>query len=113
MGAPFGSDTRQAPASPPTNIRAEGWGRYIDSHPELLAQGLHIFSDVDVQCSQRKVAYVRAAPSACLAPPPPPLTEAEVQAWRVYRRGRQQTAAQWRDTATGDRKPVDPVGEPE
>ena len=109
MGAPFGSDTPPAPASPTTNIRAEGWRRYIDSHPELVAQGFRLFSDVDVQCSQKKVEYVRAAPSACLAPPPPPLTDADVQVWRDYRRGRQKTAAQWMDTATADGKPVDAV----
>jgi amidase len=109
MGAPFGSDTPPAPASPTTNIRAEGWRRYIESHPELQAQGFQISSDVDVQCSQKKVAYVRAAPGACLAPPPPPLTDADVQAWRNYRRGRQKTAAQWMDTATADGKPVDAV----
>ena len=109
MGAPFGTDTPPAPASPTTNIRAEGWRRYIESHPELVGQGFKLFSDVDVQCSQKKVEYVRAAPIACLAPPPPPLTEAEVQAWRDYRRGRQKTAAQWMDTATADGKPVDAV----
>ena len=109
MGAPFGSDTPPAPASPTTNIRAEGWRRYIDSHPELVAQGFRLFSDVDVQCSQKKVEYVRAAPSACLAPPPPPLTDADVQVWRDYRRGRQKTAAQWMDTATADGKPVEAV----
>jgi amidase len=109
MGAPYGPDTPPAPASPTTNIRAEGWRRYIESHPELASQGFQIFSDVDVQCSQRKVAYVRAAPSACSAPPPPALTGAEVQAWRDYRRGRQKTAAQWMDTATADGKPVDAV----
>jgi amidase len=109
MGAPYGPDTPPAPPSPTTNIRAEGWRRYIESHPELVSQGFQIFSDVDVQCSQRKVAYVRAAPSACSAPTPPALTEAEVQAWRDYRRGRQKTAAQWMDTATADGKPVDVV----
>ncbi len=109
MGGAFGPDTPPAPVSPTTNIRAEGWRRYIDSHPELLAQGFQLFSDVDVQCSQRKVEYVRADPSACLTPAPPPMTEAEVQAWRDYRRGRQKTAAQWMDTATADGKPVDAV----
>jgi len=109
MGAPYGADTPPAPASPATNIRAEGWRRYIEGHPELAAQGFQLFSDVDVQCSQRKVEYVRADPSACLAPAPPPLTEAEVQAWRDYRRGRQKSAAQWMDTATADGQPVDAV----
>jgi len=109
MGAPFGTDTPPAPPSPTTDIRAEGWRRYIASHPELSVQGFAILSDVDVQCSQKKVEYVRAAPSACLAAPAPPLTEAQVQAWRDYRRGRQQTAGQWMDTATADGKPVDAV----
>ncbi len=106
MGAP---DTPPAPASPPTDIRAEGWRRYIETHPELHTQGFQIFSDVDVQCSQRKVEYVRADPSACLTPPSPPLMSADVQAWREYRRGRQKTAGQWMDTATADGKPVDAV----
>jgi amidase len=109
MGVPFGTDTPPAPASPTTDIRAEGWRRYIDSHPELKMQGFQLFSDVDVQCSQRKVVYVRADPSACTAQAPPALTDAQVQAWRDYRRGRQKTAAQWMDTATADGKPVDAV----
>ena len=109
MGTPFGTDTPPAPASPTTNIRAEGWRRYIESHPELMAQGFAIFTDVDVQCSQRKVVYVRADPIACIAPAPPPLSDADVQVWRDYRRGRQKTAAQWMDTATADGKPVDAV----
>jgi amidase len=109
MGTPYGPDTPPAPPPPMTNIRAEGWRRYIDSHPELVSQGFLIFSDVDVQCSQRKVEYVRAAPSACSATPPPALTEAQVQEWRDYRRGRQKTAGQWMDTATQDGKPVDAV----
>jgi amidase len=109
MGGPYGPDTPPAPAAPLTNIRAEGWRRYIESHPELMAQGFQIFTDVDVQCSQKKVVYVRADPSACLAPPPPPLTDADVQVWRDYRRGRQHTAALWMDTATADGKPVDAV----
>jgi amidase len=109
MGAPYGSDTPPAPASPTTDIRAEGWRRYIASHSELVSQGFAISSDVDVQCSQKKVEYVRAAPSACSAPPSPVLTEAQVQAWRDYRRGRQKTAAFWMDTTTADGKPVDAV----
>jgi amidase len=109
MGTPYGPDTPPAPVSPPTDIRAEGWRRYIESHPELQTQGFHILSDVDVQCSQRKVEYVRADPSACLTPPLPPLSAAELQAWRDYRRGRQKTAGQWMDTATADGKPVDAV----
>ena len=57
-----------APSFPGGSIRAEGWRQYIDSHPELLEQGFQIFSEVDVDCSQRKVPYVRAAPeTACHA----------------------------------------------
>ncbi|HWW83487.1 MAG TPA: amidase family protein [Vicinamibacterales bacterium] len=109
MGGAFGPDTPPAPTSPTTNIRAEGWRRYIENHPELATQGFQIFSDVDVQCSQRKVEYVRATLSACSATPAPALTDADVQVWRDYRRGRQKTAAQWMDTATADGKPVDAV----
>jgi len=104
-----GTDTPPAPTGPPTDIRAEGWRRYIESHPELIAQGFHLFSDVDVQCSQRKVEYVRAAPSTCLASPPPPLSDAQVQAWRDYRRGRQATTKIWMDTAGADGLGVDAV----
>ena len=80
------------------DIRAEGWRHYIDSHPELATQGFAIFTEVDVNCSQRKVAYVRADPSTCPAAPPPRLTPAEIQALRDYRRGRQATAKTWMDT---------------
>src|SRR5262252_4104654 len=31
-----GTDTPPAPAAPPGDIRAEGWGHYIDAHPELV-----------------------------------------------------------------------------
>ncbi|MBV8843637.1 MAG: hypothetical protein JO307_12585 [Bryobacterales bacterium] len=54
-----GADTPPAPTAPPGDIRAEGWGHYIDSHPELATQGFKIFTVVDVDCSQKKVAYVR------------------------------------------------------
>jgi amidase len=110
MGATVGAaDAPPAPVSPTTNIRDEGWYHYIDGHPELAQQGFHISTPVDVNCSQRKVEYVRPDPSACLATPPVRLTPAEVQAWREYRRGRQQTAGQWMDTATEDHRPVDAV----
>src|SRR5262249_33352577 len=60
-----GTDTPPAPPAPPGDIRAEGWGHYIDSHPELVTEGFSIFTVVDVDCSQKKVAYVRAAASTC------------------------------------------------
>ena len=98
-----GTDTPPAPAAPPGDIRAEGWGHYIDSHPELVTQGFKIFTHVDVDCSQKKVAYVRADPSTCSATPSPRLTPAQIQAFRDYRRGKQATAKAWMDTAGADR----------
>ena len=62
-----GTDTPPAPPDATTgNTDQEGWMQYIDSHPELVTQGFSIFSAVDVSCSQKKIAYVRADPSACL-----------------------------------------------
>ena len=104
-----GTDTPPAPVAPPGDIRAEGWGHYIDGHPELTTEGFSIFTVVDVDCSQRKVAYVRAAPSTCLAVPPPRLTPAQIQAFRDYRRGRQATAKAWMDTGGADHLGVDAV----
>ena len=75
-----GTDLPPAPPAPPGNIIDEGWGHYIDTHPELAAQGFSIFTAVDVNCSQRKVIYVRPAPSACSATPAPRLTPAQIQA---------------------------------
>jgi amidase len=104
-----GTDTPPAPVAPPGDIRAEGWGHYIDGHPELTTEGFSIFTVVDVDCSQRKVEYVRAAPSTCLAVPPPRLTPAQIQAFRDYRRGRQATAKAWMDTGGADHLGVDAV----
>ena len=104
-----GTDTPPAPAAPPGDIRSEGWGLYIDSHPELAAQGFPIATVVDVNCSQKKVAYVRTDPGACAAAPPPRMTAAEIQAHRDYRRGRQATAKVWMDTAGADHLGVDAV----
>jgi amidase len=104
-----GTDTPPVPVAPPGDIRAEGWGHYIDGHPELTTQGFSIFTVVDVDCSQRKVEYVRAAPSTCLALPPARLTPAQIQAFRDYRRGRQATAKTWMDTGGGDHLGVDAV----
>jgi amidase len=104
-----GTDTPPAPLAPPGDIRSEGWGLYIDSHPELVTQDFSIFTVVDVNCSQKKVAYVRAAASTCSAAPSPRLTAEQIQAFRDYRRGRQRTAKTWMDTAGADHLGVDAV----
>ncbi|MBI4475408.1 MAG: amidase [Acidobacteria bacterium] len=91
------------------NVRAEGWMQYIDRHPELAAQGFNIKTSVDVDCSQKKVAYVRADPSACSAEPPPRMTAAEIQAKRDYRIARQNVVKMWMDTAGADRKGIDAI----
>src|SRR5262249_48192933 len=97
-----GTDTPPAPAAPPGDIRSEGWGLYIDHHPELHTQGFPIVTVVDVNCSQKKVAYVRfdrTDPAQCPVVPPPRLSATQIQAFRDYRRGRQATAKTWMDTA--------------
>lgn len=104
-----GTDAPPSPPSPPTDITSEGWWLYIGSHPQLAAQGFPIRTPVDVNCSQKKVAYVRAAANTCSATPSPQLTDAEVQAWRDYLRGRQATAKTWMDTAAADGLGVDAV----
>ena len=90
------------PAAPPGDIVSEGWGHYIDTHPELATQGFKIFTVIDVNCSQKKVAYVRADPSTCSATPSPRLTPDQIQAFRDYRHGRQATLKTWMDTAGAD-----------
>jgi amidase len=104
-----GADTPPAPTAPPGDIRSEGWGHYIDNHPELATQGFKISTVVDVDCSQKKVAYVRADPSTCSATPAPRLTPDQIQAFRDYRRGRQVTLKTWMDTAGADKLGVDAV----
>lgn len=107
-----GTDLPPAPIQPPGDIRSEGWRQYIDSHPELAQQGFQIVTAVDVNCSQRKVAYVRADPSLPGCQPSaaaPRMTAAEIQAIRDYRRGRQATAKAWMDTAGADGLGVDAV----
>jgi amidase len=104
-----GTDTPPAPPAPPGDIRSEGWGLYIDSHPELATQGFRIATVVDVNCSQKKIAYVRADASTCDAAPPPRLSAGQIQAFRDYRRGRQATAKTWMDTAGADHLGVDAV----
>jgi amidase len=92
-----------APSFPGGSIRAEGWRQYIDSHPELLEQGFSISSEVDVDCSQRKVLYVRAAAEACAATPQRRLTAAEIQQQRDYRQiTRPAGVKAWMDAAGVD-----------
>lgn len=97
-----GTDAPPAPDPPQSDIRSEGWRRYIDSHPELATQGFRVRTAVDVNCSQLKVPYVRQDVHACAAEPAPRLTDADVQAWRDYRRQRQVSAKAWMDAARVD-----------
>ncbi len=107
MGQLATPPTPDAPPAPPapitgTRIRAEGWRQYIDSHPELALQGFSIFTEVDVDCSQRKVLYVRADPTTCAAVEGR-LTAAEIQQQRDYRQiTRPAGVAQWMDDAGVD-----------
>jgi amidase len=88
-----------AQAIPGNRIVAEGWRQYIDSHPELAAQGFAIDDEVDVSCSQVKVLYVRLDPSLCAAVQPR-LTAAEIQQHRDYRQITRPAAAKtWMDDA--------------
>jgi amidase len=104
-----GTNAPPSPPSPTTDRVSEGWWMYIDSHPELATEGFSINTPVDVNCSQKKVAYVRAAASTCSATPSARLSDAQVQAWRDYLRGRQATAKTWMDTAGADGLGVDAV----
>jgi amidase len=107
-----GTDLPPAPPAPPGDVRSEGWRQYIDKHPELAQQGFDINTEIDVNCSQRKVAYVRADPTLPGCQPSaaaPRMTSAQIQAFREYRRGRQATAKEWMDTAGADHLGVDAV----
>jgi amidase len=105
-----GADTPpQTPDATTGNARAEGWMQYIDRHPELRVQGFTIATSVDVDCSQKKVAYVRQAADTCSAPPPPRMTPAEIQAKRDYRLSRQNVVKMWMDAAGADRRGVDAI----
>jgi amidase len=98
-----GTDTPpQTPDNTTGNVRAEGWAQYIDRHPELASQGFRIKTAVDVDCSQKKVAYVRADASTCSAVPAPRMTAAEIQAKRDYRVSRQNVVKAWMDSAGVD-----------
>jgi amidase len=99
----------QTPDTTTGNVRSEGWMQYIDRHPELAAQGFKITSTVDVDCSQKKVAYVRADPASCSATPAPRMTQTEIKAKRDYRVSRQAVVKMWMDTAGADRLGVDAI----
>lgn len=99
----------QTPDTTTGNVRSEGWMQYIDRHPELAAQGFKIKTSVDVDCSQKKIAYVRADASTCAAEPPPRMTAAEIQAKRDYRVARQNVVKEWMDTAGADHRGVDAI----
>jgi amidase len=111
MGATAGStDTPPQTTDTTTgNVRSEGWMQYIDRHPELTVQGFKITSVVDVDCSQKKVAYVRAEAAGCSAAPPPRMTPAEIKAKRDYRVSRQSVVKMWMDTAGADHRGVDAI----
>jgi amidase len=83
--------------------------QYIDRHPELAAQGFKITSTVDVDCSQKKVAYVRADATSCSATPAPRMTPDEIKAKRDYRVSRQAVVKTWMDTAGADHLGVDAI----
>jgi len=105
-----GSDTPPQTTDATTgNVRSEGWMQYIDRHPELAAQGFKIKTTVDVDCSQKKIAYVRADSATCSAEPAPRMTAAEIQAKRDYRVARQNVVRTWMDTAGADRMGVDAI----
>jgi amidase len=108
MGQLATPPTPDAPPAPPqpipgARITAEGWRQYIDRHPELITQGFSIFTEVDVDCSQKKVLYVRAAPETCQVEAQPRLTAAEIQQHRDYRQiTRPAGVKQWMDAANVD-----------
>lgn len=110
MGSEFGgTDTPPSPPNPAGRaLVAEGWMQYLDRHPELDAQGFALHSYVDVECSQKKIAYSRLAPADC-APEPARMTTDEIAAQRAYRRLRQAGVQTWLDAAGADHRGVDAV----
>jgi amidase len=111
MGATVGGADAppQTPDTTTGNVRSEGWMQYIDRHPELAGQGFKIATTVDVDCSQKKVAYVRADPASCSATAAPRMTPAEIKAKRDYRVSLQSVVKTWMDTAGADRLGVDAI----
>ena len=111
MGTTVGG-TDAPPQTPDTttgNVRSEGWMQYVDRHPELAAQGFKIISAVDVDCSQKEVAYVRADAASCSVMPAPRMTPLEIKAKRDYRLSRQSVVKTWMDTAGSDHLGVDAI----
>jgi amidase len=111
MGSTAGGTDTPAQTQDTTtgNVRAEGWMQYIDRHPELAAQGFKITTSVAVDCSQKKVAYVRADAATCSTTPPPRMTPAEIKAKRDYRVSRQAAVKTWMDNAGVDHRGVDAI----
>lgn len=93
----------------PGDVVSEGWMQYLDAHPELAAQGFPLHNAVDVDCSQKKIAYVRLDPAACRVPPAARMSAAEIQAKRDFRHARQELVRQWMDAAGADHRGVDAI----
>jgi amidase len=116
MGVTVG-DSGDAPPPQPApvfpdggSIRAEGWRQYIDRHPELRTQGFPIFTEMDVDRSQKKVPYVRTAATTRGQVPARRLTAPEIQAHRDYRQiTRPAALKKWMDAAGADDRGVDAV----
>ncbi|HEY4097664.1 MAG TPA: amidase, partial [Baekduia sp.] len=105
-----GANTPTRPTDTTTgNLSQEGWDEYIDAHPELGAQGFPIHNAVDVSCSQKKIAYTRADPSACAVAPAARMSSDEVAAKRAYRVALQGALKTWMDTAGANGQGVDAV----
>ena len=110
MGTSVGAGYTDAPdastvPTPPGNLNAEGWGEYIDAHPELAAQGFDLPDFRAVQCSQKKVAFTRFDPATnptCTSPNPDRLTAAQVQAFRDRRKALQGVLKAWMDKGGAD-----------
>ena len=61
-----GTDTPPAPAAPPATSAPKGGGATSTAIRSWWPRASRSVTDVDVHCSQKKVAYVRADPSTCL-----------------------------------------------
>ncbi|MDN4174497.1 amidase family protein [Nocardioides sp. SOB77] len=84
------ADSPVAPTRPNVDVNWEGWARYLASHPEL-----DMDSPADVVCSQLKLPYTTYDPSFCEGKRR--MTEAEVAAWRGYRKDYQANIDAWMD----------------
>jgi amidase len=112
-----GTDTPALPTDPSgvttavssNQLNQEGWNQYIDAHPELAQQGFPIHNGADVNCSQKKQAYVRFDPANSACTPTARLTAQQLADERAYRVLKQQALTQWMDKAGADGKGVDAV----